>query len=64
MSHAPVFEAYQEFIAGSELFAVDTIASIHHLERAVELDPNFTSAHFRLATAYRMQGAERKPPRC
>jgi DNA-binding winged helix-turn-helix (wHTH) protein/tetratricopeptide (TPR) repeat protein len=56
MSHAPVFEAYQEFVAGSELFAVDTTASIHHLERAVELDPNFTSAHFRLATAYRNAG--------
>lgn len=52
MSHVPVFEAYQEFIAGSELFGVDTIAAIRHLERAVELDPNFTSAHFRLATAY------------
>ncbi len=64
MSHAPVFEAYQEFIAGSELFAVDPIASIHHLERAVELDPNFTSAHFRLAAAYRNAGAGRKPPRC
>ena len=58
MSHAPVFEAYQEFIAGSELFAVDTIASIHHLERAVELDPNFTSAHFRLASAYRNGGRQ------
>jgi len=53
MSHVPVFGAYQEFITGSELFAVDTIAAIRHLERAVELDPNFTSAHFRLAAAYR-----------
>ncbi len=58
MSHVPVFEAYQEFIAGSELFAIDSIASIHHLERAVELDPNFTSAHFRLAVAY-MNGGRR-----
>ncbi len=56
MSHAPVFEAYREFIAGSELFAVDLIASTHHLERAVELDPNFTSAKFRLAVAYRNGG--------
>ena len=56
MSHAPVFEAYREFIAGSELFAIDRIASIHHLERAVELDPNFTSAHFRLSAAYRNGG--------
>ena len=56
MSHAPVFEAYREFVAGSELFAVDSTASIHHLERAVELDPDFTSAHFRLATAYRNAG--------
>jgi DNA-binding winged helix-turn-helix (wHTH) protein/tetratricopeptide (TPR) repeat protein len=58
MSHTPVFEAYQEFITGSELFAVDTIASIHHLERAVELDPNFTSAKFRLSVAYRKGGRQ------
>ncbi len=58
LSHVPAFEAYQEFIAGSELFAVDTIASIHHLERAVELDPNFTSAKFRLSVAYRNGGRE------
>jgi tetratricopeptide (TPR) repeat protein len=56
MSHPPVFEAYQEFIAGSELFAVDSIAAILHLERAVELDPDFTSAQFRLATAYSNEG--------
>ena len=56
MSHAPVFEAYREFVAGSDLFAVDSTASIHHLERAVELDPSFTSAHFRLAVAYRNAG--------
>ena len=58
MSHAPDFEAYREFIAGSELFAVDTIASIHHLERAVELDPNFTPAKFRLSVAYRNGGRQ------
>ncbi len=58
MSHVPVFGAYQEFITGSELFAVDTIAAIRHLERAVELDPNFTSAHFRLAAAYRNGGRQ------
>jgi adenylate cyclase len=58
MSHVPAFGAYQEFITGSELFAVDTIAAIRHLERAVELDPNFTSAHFRLAAAYRNGGRQ------
>jgi len=58
MSHVPVFEAYQEFIAGSELFVVDPIASINHLERAVELDPNFTSAKFRLSAAYRNGGRQ------
>ncbi len=56
MSHTPGLEAYREFIAGSELFAVDLISSIRHLERAVELDPNFTSAKFRLAVAYRNGG--------
>jgi DNA-binding winged helix-turn-helix (wHTH) protein/tetratricopeptide (TPR) repeat protein len=56
MSHVPAFEAYQEFITGSELYIVDPIASISHLERAVELDPEFTSAKFRLASAYRYVG--------
>jgi len=58
MSHVPAFEAYREFIAGSELFAVDRIASTRHLERAVELDPDFTSAKFRLAAAYRNGGRQ------
>ena len=56
MSHPPVFEAYQEFIAGSELYAIDRIAAINHLERAVELDPTFSSAHYRLSIAYLTSG--------
>lgn len=58
MSHAPVFEAYREFIAGSEMFAVDTEESIRHLEKAVQLDPNFTPAKFRLSVAYRNGGRQ------
>ncbi len=52
----PIFEAYQEFIAGSEVFAIDKAAAIGHLERAVMLDPIFTPAQFRLAAAYRSEG--------
>lgn len=52
LSHVPVFEAYQEFIAGTEVFAADPPRAVAHLERAVRLDPAFTSAHFRLGAAY------------
>ncbi len=31
MSHTPDIEAYQEFITGSELLAVDRVAAIQHL---------------------------------
>jgi DNA-binding winged helix-turn-helix (wHTH) protein len=56
LSRPPVFEAYREFIAGSELFASDLPVAIGHLERAVELDPGFTSAQFRLAMSYKLAG--------
>ncbi len=52
LSHVPVFDAYREFLAGSELFAVEPASAVAHLERAVEIDPRFTSAQLRLAIAY------------
>jgi tetratricopeptide (TPR) repeat protein len=48
-SRPPAFEAYREFLAGSELFPGDMRGAIRHLSRAVEIDPEFTSARIRLA---------------
>ncbi|MCU0303554.1 MAG: winged helix-turn-helix domain-containing protein [Thermoanaerobaculales bacterium] len=50
----PGFAAYREFIAGSEIWTDDLPAAIRHLERAVELDPDFTSAQLRLAMALKV----------
>lgn len=51
MSHPPIFEAYREFLTGSELFVENPPAAIVHLQRALEIDPSFTSAALRLAKA-------------
>ncbi|HSN54139.1 MAG TPA: winged helix-turn-helix domain-containing protein [Candidatus Sulfomarinibacteraceae bacterium] len=56
MSHPPAFEAYRAFLAGSELFAENLPAAIGHLQRALEIDPGFTSAELRLAMALRSAG--------
>ncbi len=47
----PTFEAYREFMAGSELFGKDMPEAIRHLKKATEIDPDFTSAQLRLAKA-------------
>jgi DNA-binding winged helix-turn-helix (wHTH) protein/tetratricopeptide (TPR) repeat protein len=56
LSRPPLFEASREFLAGSEIFVRDPPAAIEHLERAVEIDPEFTSAQLRLAMVLRMVG--------
>ncbi len=56
LSKPPVFEAGREFLAGSEIFVRDLPAAIKHLERAVEIDPDFTSAQLRLAMGLRLAG--------
>ncbi len=56
LSHAPLFAAYREFMAGSEKFGSDYRQAIAHLQRAVEIDPGYTSAWIRLATAYANAG--------
>jgi DNA-binding winged helix-turn-helix (wHTH) protein/tetratricopeptide (TPR) repeat protein len=56
LSRPPNFEAYREFMVGSELFPVDYRGAVRHLKNAVEIDPGFTSAHFRLANALRNSG--------
>ena len=48
-SRPPIFEAYREFMAGSELFGRDMAGAIRHLKKATEIDPDFTSAQLRLA---------------
>ncbi len=53
LSRPPVFAAYREFMAGSELFGRDMAGAIRHLKTATEIDPDFTSAQFRLAMALR-----------
>ena len=43
-SHAPTYEAYQEYAAGMGLFGVDSALALEHFERALELDPAFVPA--------------------
>jgi len=53
LSQPPRFEAYREFIVGSDLFATNLPTAVEHLERAVEIDPQYTSASIRLAVGLR-----------
>jgi len=46
-----VYEAYQEFLKGYELFGVDYEQSMKHFGRAVELDPTFVAARLYQAVA-------------
>jgi len=48
----PVYEAYKEFLLGTEFFGVDYGRSIQHLTRAVELDPSFSAPKLYIAVAY------------
>ena len=56
LSRPPPYDAWREFMAGSLLYDADTEAAVRHLERAVELDPEFFSARFRLAFTQRHLG--------
>ena len=47
----PVYEAYQEFLQGLDLFGVDYEKSMRHFARAVELDPTFATAKLYIAVA-------------
>jgi len=48
----PVYEAYQEFLQGFDLWGVDYDQSVRHFTRAVELDPSFAAAKTYIASAY------------
>jgi tetratricopeptide (TPR) repeat protein len=52
----PLYEAYQEFLVGTESFDVDYAEAIRHFTRAVELDPSFLLAKIYIAVAYGNQG--------
>jgi DNA-binding winged helix-turn-helix (wHTH) protein/tetratricopeptide (TPR) repeat protein len=56
LSRPPVFEAYREFLAASETWFRDLPSAIKQLQKAVEIDPDFTSAQLRLAMALRLAG--------
>jgi len=56
ISKPPRFDAYQEFVAGMELFGGDYPRAIGHFERAIELDPDFMRARLQLALSYSNQG--------
>jgi len=52
----PIFEAYQEYLRGIELFGKDYPQALEHLSKAVELDPAFLLPKTIIATAYSNQG--------
>jgi tetratricopeptide (TPR) repeat protein len=52
----PIFEAYQEYLRGIELFGKDYSQALEHLSKAVELDPAFLLPKTIIATAYSNQG--------
>ena len=52
----PAYEAYKEFLLGTEFFGVDYVEAIRHFTRAVELDPSFLLPKFYIAVAYGNQG--------
>jgi len=52
----PDYEAYQEFVLGTEFFGDDYPKAIQHFERAAELDPTFLTAKIWLSVSYGNQG--------
>ncbi len=52
----PVYEAYQEYLQGLELFGADYAQAVRHFTRAVELDPKFVQAKLYIAISYGNQG--------
>jgi tetratricopeptide (TPR) repeat protein len=43
LSHSPRFEAYQEFLAGIDVFGRDNTRALAHFERAAAADPDFAA---------------------
>ena len=55
-SQPPMYEAYRELETGMRIFAANYPECIRHLNRAIEIDPAFTSARRYLAFAYGSTG--------
>jgi len=56
----PVYDAYQEFLQGLDLFGVDYDEAVRHFERAVALDPEYVVPKIYIATAYGNRGQYQK----
>lgn len=52
----PLYEAFQEFLMGLDLFGVDYEQTERHFARALELDPTFVQAKLYTSVAYQNQG--------
>jgi tetratricopeptide (TPR) repeat protein/predicted Ser/Thr protein kinase len=52
----PIYDAYQEFLQGLDLFGVDYDEAVRHFSRAVELDPEYVVPKIYIATAYGNRG--------
>jgi tetratricopeptide (TPR) repeat protein len=60
LGRPPLYEAYQEFLQGLNLFGADYEQAVRHFARAVELDPDFTRPKLYTAIAYGNQGQYEK----
>jgi tetratricopeptide (TPR) repeat protein len=47
-----LFDAYREYQAGLELYAADHTAALPHLERAMQLEPDYVAAALQIATIH------------
>ena len=56
LSEPPSFDAYREYMTGTDLFGTDYPRAIGHFERAAEIDSMFMPARLRIAVAYGNQG--------
>jgi len=52
----PSFEAYREYIAGMEFFAVDNRKALEHFRRAAEIDPDFVAPQMMAVSLLRVAG--------
>ena len=62
-SRPPKYEAYREFLLGSETFGVDYESSERHFRRALEIDPDYVSPRVYIASGYWDQGRREEAAR-
>ncbi len=56
LAKPPRYDAYEEFLAGFEVFALDYDTAIMHFERALELDPEFHIPRLWIAITFGNRG--------